>query len=159
MLAPKFTCALKSLYKDVKCSVKLNGIMSEFFSVNVGLKRGWLISPQLFNLYISDLIEEIQNLGLGIPTDEDLISILLYADDIALLAECESDLQQMLDRLHEWCSNWKLQVNVLKSQVMHFRRGPSVPRSLFKFMCGEQSATNSRLIPVSWINFHRIVKL
>ncbi len=30
-VAPKFTCALKSLYKDVKCSVKLNGMMSEFF--------------------------------------------------------------------------------------------------------------------------------
>ncbi len=46
-------------------------------------------------------MEEIQNHGLGIPTDEDLISILLYADDIALLAECETDLQQMLDKLHE----------------------------------------------------------
>ncbi len=73
-VACKFMCALKSLYKDVKCSVKLNGIMSEFFSVNVGLKRGCLIPPQLFNLYISDLIEEIQNRGLGIPTYEDLIS-------------------------------------------------------------------------------------
>ncbi len=30
-VAPKFTDALKSLYKDVKCSVKLNAIMSEFF--------------------------------------------------------------------------------------------------------------------------------
>ncbi len=29
-VAPTFMCALKSLYKDVKCSVKLNGIMSEF---------------------------------------------------------------------------------------------------------------------------------
>ncbi len=69
--------------------------------MNVGLKQGCLISPQLFNLYFSDLIEEIQNLGLGIATDEDLISILLYADDIALLAEYEPDLQQMLNRLHE----------------------------------------------------------
>ncbi len=60
--------------------------------MNVRLKQGCIISPQLFNLYINDLIEEIQNLGLGIPTDEDLISMLLYADDIALLAECETDL-------------------------------------------------------------------
>ncbi len=104
--------------------------------MNVGLKQGCLISPQLFNSYISDLIEEIQNLVLGIPTDEDLISILFYADDMALLAECETDLQQMLDSLHEWCSRWKLKLNVLKSQVMHFRKGPRVPRSLFKFMCG-----------------------
>ncbi len=73
---------------------------------------------------------------MGIATDKDLISILLYADDIALLAESEADLQQMQDRLHEWCSCLKLKVNVLKTQVMHFRRGPSVPRSLFTFMCG-----------------------
>ncbi len=69
--------------------------------MNVGLKQGCLTSPQLFHLYISDLIKAIQNLGLVIPTDKDLISILLYADDIALLAESEADLQQMLDRLHE----------------------------------------------------------
>ncbi len=90
-VAPQFMCALKSLYKDVIYSVKLNVIMSEFFSLNVGLKQGCLISPQLFNLYI----REIQNIGLGIPTDEDLISILLYADDIALLVQCETDLQQI----------------------------------------------------------------
>ncbi len=102
--------------------------------MNLGLKQGCLISPQLFNLYISDLIEEIQNLGLGIPTDKDLISVLLYADDMALLAECETDLLQMLDILHEWCSHWKLKVNVLKSQMMHFSRGPSVPMEAYFLM-------------------------
>ncbi len=104
-----------------------------FFSVSVGLIQGCHITLQLFNLYISDLIEEIQNHGLRIPTDEDLIGMLLYADDIALLAKCETDLQKMLDRLHEWYSHWKLKVNVLKTQVMLFRRVPSVARSLFKY--------------------------
>ncbi len=34
-------------------------------SVNVGLKQGCIISPWLFNLYISDYNEEIENLVLG----------------------------------------------------------------------------------------------
>ncbi len=51
--------------------------------------------------------------GWGIPTDEDLISILLYTYDIDLLAEIEIDLQQILDRLDNWCSCLKLKVECL----------------------------------------------
>ena len=135
-ISPKFMLALKSLYRNVKSSVKINGVLSEWFDVNVGLKQGCLISPQLFNLYINDLITDIQNLGLGVPIDEEKISILLYADDIALVATNEIDLQQMLSVLHNWCMKWKMKVNPSKTQVMHFRRGPSVTRSQFKFVCG-----------------------
>ncbi len=48
--------------KDMKCSMKLNGITARAFCmVNVGLvQQGCIISPRLFNLYISDLIKEIQ---------------------------------------------------------------------------------------------------
>ncbi len=62
------------------------------FSVNVGLKQGCIISPQLFNLYISDLLDEIKNIGMRMPTDEHLISVLLYVEDIDLLVKCEIDL-------------------------------------------------------------------
>ncbi len=60
--------------------------------MNVGLKQGCIISPQLFNLYISDLLDEIKNIGLRMPTDEHLISVLLYVEDIDLLVKCEIDL-------------------------------------------------------------------
>ena len=62
---------------------------------------------------------------------------MLYADDIALLAPDKASLQKMLDCLHDWCSRWKMLVNATKSQVVHFRRGPSVPRSDVVFKCGE----------------------
>ena len=62
---------------------------------------------------------------------------MLYADDIALLAPDKASLQKMLDCLHDWCSRWKMLVNATKSQVVHFRRGPSVPRSAAVFKCGE----------------------
>ena len=40
------------------------------------------------------------------------ISILLYADDIVLLAENEVNLQLMLSTLEKWCRDWKLDVNL-----------------------------------------------
>ena len=73
----------------------------------------------------------------GIKVDDELVSIFLYADDIALVAPDENSLQRMLDCLYNWCSEWKLLVNPEKSQVIHFRWGPSVSRSNFAFKCGE----------------------
>ncbi len=70
-------------------------------------------------------------------TEDELISILLYADDIALIATNEVDLQKMLDKLSEWCLRRKLMVNGGKTQIVHFRKGPSVPRTDFNFKCGD----------------------
>ena len=47
------------------------------------------------------------------------ICVLLYADDIVLLAENEKDLQTLLNTTHEWCSKWKLNINIEKSKIMH----------------------------------------
>ncbi len=49
------------------------------------------------------------------------MGILSYADDIILLAESESDLQNMLNVLNGWCHKWRLAINQSKTQIMHFR--------------------------------------
>ena len=48
-------------------------------------------------LYINDLVEEIKASGIGVHYENDVIGILLYADDVVLLAESENDLQTLLD--------------------------------------------------------------
>jgi hypothetical protein len=118
---------------------QINGHRSDWFGVLSGLKQGCLISPLLFNLFIDDLTTEIKNLNCGVPVEDESVSILLYADDIALLATNEDDLQKMLNCLNQWCLQWKLTVNADKSQVVHFRRGPSTPQSEFTFKCGDNA--------------------
>ncbi len=51
----------------------------------------------------------------------DIITILMFADDIALLAENEGDLQKMMDKLHSLCDKWKMVINEKKTQAKHFR--------------------------------------
>ena len=46
---------------------------------------------------------------------------LAYVDDIVLLADNESDLQILLDCVHDWCKKWHVLINVSKTKVMHFR--------------------------------------
>ena len=89
----------------------------------------------LFGIFINDLAIEIQNLSLGITVGDRKVSILLYADDIAILAENEENLQTMLNKLNEWCKKWQLMINNEKSQVVHFRKKRKV-RTTFSFSIG-----------------------
>ena len=46
--------------------------------------------------------------------------VLLYADDMVLFAESMEELQDLLDKLQIYCSQWKLKVNSEKSNVVIF---------------------------------------
>jgi len=133
----KFLCVLQSLYHNVECCVRINGVYTDWFSVKIGLKQGCILSPILFNLYINSLISRMRRLGLGIDVDDLIVSLLLYADDLVLLAESKEDLQRMLDELHEWTQECDMSVNNAKTKVVHFRRGPSIPRTETVFRLGE----------------------
>ena len=130
--------AIKSLYSNILCSVKLNTFTTDWFEVTCGLKKGCSLSPMLFNLYINDLALKIDALGKGVEVDDTRVSVLLYADDIVLIAESEMDLQAMLDTLGAWSKNNLITINVAKSNIVHFRN-PSVTRSNFVFKVNDDS--------------------
>ena len=78
--------------------------------------QGENISPQFFNLYISDL-----KAFLGVHDDTPKlvstpINCLMYADDLVLMSRSESGLQIILNRLGEYCRKWQMEVLYRKSQ-------------------------------------------
>ena len=62
----KMFSAIKSLYEQIKCCVRINGFHTEWFEVKTGLKQGGLLSPLLFNLYINDLESMLTQTGNGV---------------------------------------------------------------------------------------------
>ena len=62
------------------------------------------------------------------------VNILMYADDIVVLAENENDLHALLDIIIVWCKDDRLSLNAEKSKVVHFRN-PSMPKTRTKFYC------------------------
>ncbi len=66
------------------------------------------------------LVTRVKALGIGIDIDNERVGILLYADDIVLLAESEADLQILLDELYNLGQLNKLHVNLEKSNTVHF---------------------------------------
>ena len=72
--------------------------------------------PLLFDLFIDTLAREIKALGLGVEG----VSILLYADDVVLVAETPKDLQKLLDAAAVFFMKWRLEANLSKTKVMAF---------------------------------------
>jgi hypothetical protein len=71
--------------------------MTDIFPVKYGVKQGCKMSPTLYSVCINDLADDIRALNAGVELDKLNISILLYADDVALIAPDEQNLQKMLD--------------------------------------------------------------
>ena len=52
---------IQNMYKGIKSMLKINGMSSEFFNCNIGVRQGENLSPFLFSLYINDLEEFLLN--------------------------------------------------------------------------------------------------
>ena len=126
--------SLQSLYRNVKCVVKLNYLKTDWFSVKSGLKQGCILSTLLFNLYLNYLNYVLSTTNKGTVVDNKYLNHLCYADDLILVAETEHDLQHLLNILSNWCYENFMTININKAKAVHFRN-KSVARSSFQFKC------------------------
>ena len=118
----KMYWAVNSLLSNTFSCVQLTSdLKTEYFNVSSGVRQGDPLSPTLFSLYINDLTCELKQAGPMMQLGNVNLNILLYADDMVLLAENEDNLQALLNILHNWCSKWRLRVNIAKTKIVHFR--------------------------------------
>ena len=139
-----FYNAILAMFRNPKARVILNEYSTEYFDCPIGVKQGDCISATLFAIFINDLAVQIKESNIGIDLSEHIdinqtnisqealfINILLYADDIVCMAESEHDLQELLNIVENWCRKWRLEVNLMKTNIMHVR---PIRRQQSKFM-------------------------
>ena len=115
--------SIKQLYAECTASVNVNGCYTDLFDISCGVKQGDVISPTLFSIFINDLAKDIKNLNLRVEIEPGFnVSILLFADDIVLLSPTEEQLQLLLNFLSDWCHINKMEVNINKTKIIHFRK-------------------------------------
>ena len=84
------------------------------------------VCPIIFSLFINQLANYITETGRrGIQLLSGLVElfILLFADDVALLATTPCGLQNQLNSLKACCDRLHMEVNRDKTKVMVFRKG------------------------------------
>ena len=121
------------IYKKTQCAVKIGGASTEFFNFTRGVRQGCPLSPTLFNIYVNDIFEMLNknteaNIFLNV---DDPINALMYADDLILLSETKEGLQKQIDKLSDYCDQWKLNINLKKTKIMIFNRGNNLIKSVF----------------------------
>jgi hypothetical protein len=71
---------------------------------------------------MDDLIRNVKGSSLGVTMGDVRVSILLYADDIALVAENAGDMQRMLDLCDQFAAANQMKFNIKKSNAITFPR-------------------------------------
>ena len=101
-------------------------------------KDAYYVSPLLFSLYINESPQLSKDNGLGVKVNKfTKVPGLLYADDLAILADSDENLNKAFDVVNEWCKDCDLKVNVKKCNVIHFRK-KKTKQTRCVFEIGEQ---------------------
>ena len=106
------------MYTGAKTVVRTVYGNSKGFEVKVGMHQGSALSPLLFVIVMEAISREFR---VALPWG------LLYADDLAVIAETE---EELIKRLNEWKDNVDskgMKVNMNKTKVENVRRSDRRP--------------------------------
>lgn len=115
---------IKSLFTDCRIKVVVNGLLTDPIPTERGLFQGSLLAPFLFDLFIDDLAQEIDQFStIGNPSPG-----LFFADDIKLQHVSQDTMQLMINI----CYRWSIE------NGMAFNIGKCGNLSSFLFSIGDQ---------------------
>ena len=115
---------ISSLYDQSTSRVRLPNGLSEEIPLLRGLRQGCPLSCLIFDVFINDLIDNFAVTAVSIPGIDQKCGGLLFADDVAVLAETKSGMKQALKNAVKWCETWEMELNVSKCGIMVCFGGP-----------------------------------
>ena len=139
---PHFVAIIRSFHDGMKVTVREGTEHSPYFDVTSGTKQGCVLAPTLFSIFFSlmlhvafkDTTEGVDiksrcDIGLGSINSKHFNAVtkvtlstirdLLFADDCALAACTEEDLQRLCDCFSRASRRFGLTISIKKTEVMY----------------------------------------
>ena len=141
----KFVNLIRQFHDNMTGQVLSNGEVSEPFNITNGVKQGCVLAPVLFNLFFTCVLSHaIKDLDLGVylryrldgslfdlrrlnaktKVVEKMVLEALFADDCALMAHKETDLQFIVNKFAEASRLFGLTISLGKTEVL-FQPAPT----------------------------------
>ena len=172
--APKLQSMIESFHTDTKGTVQFNGCFSEPFEIRNGVKQGCVLAPMFFGSFFGLLLKyalDTTTEGIYFRTRSDgrlfnlariraktkvrkfLIRDMLFADDAAVVAHTQEELQSLMDCFSQACKDFGLTISLKKTNVLD--RTHKHRRSLaFTTMNSMLSASSPTSAPPSLTTSH-----
>ena len=117
---------IEKLYWEQEAAVRIDDTLSKFQYIKRGVRQGCVLSPDLFSVYTEKIMRNIQNMP-GIFINGHVINNLRYADDTALIASNENDLQILLNTVVAESKKMGLTMNEKKTVTIVASRKVNEP--------------------------------
>lgn len=124
-VSSKFINLIKYMYDNSSLQVRVGDDLSHSCKISKGVLQGEILSPLLFNLFISDIESFLNSKGIrGVSLNHKTeLTMLAYADDMGFLADSYVMIKKILKALEEYFKINNLMINTLKTKIVLFQKG------------------------------------
>ena len=119
---PDVTRLLLNVYTGQQVWVLWNGVTLGNFTISNGVKRGAIISPMLFCVYLDNFLIELKRAGVGCLVGNWFVAALGYSDDVVLLAPTARAMRTMLGVCDKCASEFNVIFNAKKYKCITFNK-------------------------------------
>lgn len=120
-------------YANQQINIRWKQVVTNSFYMRNGTRQGSILSPYLFSIYMRSLTANVVDSGLGCHIGGMPVCILLYADDLVILAPSWSAQQRLLNLCNDSVICLDMKFNVIKSVTMIFSPYRAVNRVAYSF--------------------------
>ena len=112
---------IESLYFQPGVCVRTNGKQSRSFHVGFDLRQGCVLLSILFIISMN-LMDKLSQTDKCVTIGRCKISRLLFANNLVLLATCQSGLQHALNSFAAACEIAGMKISTAKTEALHFSK-------------------------------------
>ena len=128
---------MKNMTDCARSAVMLDGEVSRHVDILQEVAQGCTLSPNLFKVYINDMVVAADAAKQGVTMEEDTASGLIFADDSVGISETPKGLQKQIKHyLTEYTRKWRVTTNVKMCAVVVHDEDKMNPVN-FKWKWGE----------------------
>lgn len=117
---------LRYMFHQFKCMVRYGNDNSAEFNADQGIHQGSPMSMFLFQIYVNELLHEINSKHSSVKCVGVKIGAIAFADDIAILANSIEGLQLLVNSAYQYSKKWRFVFNPSKCSIVAFGKESNV---------------------------------
>ena len=116
-IAPDIWLAVKDMYEGLSETICWKNTYSRKYTIGQGVRQGKILSPLLYKVYTDNLLQKLEDSGLGIYIGTTFVGSPTHAHDILLVSSKAPDIQGMLNINQSYSEERWYSIHPVKSEV------------------------------------------